>query len=397
MLCSFENKCLSETSRRLKVVILGSTGSIGTSALELCRRYPDKLEPVALSAGRNARLLADQVREFMPRYAVLADEAECEIRFPSGVEVLRGKDALCRIAALPEADVILASILGIACLEPVLAALRAGRKVALANKESVVCGGAFLEEALKNGGSLVPVDSEHSSLFQCLLGRSRTEIDHIVLTASGGPFLNASMEELKKVTPEAAVRHPRWNMGAKISIDSATMMNKALEVIEARWLFGFERIEVVVHPQSIIHSLVALRDGSMLGHLSVPDMKSPIAFGLLYPELRLPGTIEPLSLTKHGKLEFIDLDHEKFPAVKLAFQCLAQGNAASAVLNIANEIAVAAFLEGRITFPGIMRVNMNYLDLFAGVACRTTDELSILHQEMKNKRDVILSGAAAAV
>lgn len=396
MLCNFEKIEERSFSRKLRVVILGSTGSIGLSALELCRRYPDYLEPIVITAGVNAPALAAQAKEFLPRYAVLADGDIDRDLFPPETELLAGKKALCEAAALPEADVVLASILGIACLEPVLSALKAGKKVALANKESVVCGGAFLEDALAFGGSIVPVDSEHSSLFQCLLGRSRTEVRNLVLTASGGPFLNTGEEDLRRVTPQDAVNHPKWRMGAKISVDSATMMNKALEVIEARWLFGFENIDVVVHPESIIHSFIGLRDGSMMCHMSAPDMKAPIAFGLLHPEVRLPGVLEPLSLPAVKKLEFIELDHERFPAVKLAMQCLSEGGAAPAVFNIADEIAVQAFLGGRIAFSDIMRVNTAFLSTFTGTTCRSVEELRILHEEMMRKSEAIIGGIIAA-
>ncbi|NMC62567.1 MAG: 1-deoxy-D-xylulose-5-phosphate reductoisomerase [SAR324 cluster bacterium] len=371
---------------RIRVVILGSTGSIGESALELCRRFPQIFEVLAISAHKNVDKLSAQCREFHPRFAVLTDASKRKSAdIPSGTTFLCGSGALCEIAALDDTDVVLAAIVGIACLEAVLAALHAKKRVALANKESVVCGGALLDSALDKGGIIVPVDSEHSSLFNCLRGLRNDDVSRLVLTASGGPFLNTPIEKLSSISPAEAVRHPRWNMGAKISVDSATMMNKALEIIEAYWLYGIPSIEVIVHPESIVHSLVGLKDGSMIAHMSQPDMKLPIAFGLLYPRTRLSEVIKPLSLAELAKLSFFELDNKRFPAVNLAYDCLKSGGSSSAVLSIANEIAVEAFLAERIRFTDIISVNKEFLESFRYSACGSLNDLRLLVKEMKNK------------
>lgn len=384
MLCKTVLKEHVQRKNKLKLVILGSTGSIGESALEICRSFPNLFEVLALSANTNALKLSEQAQEFKPKYAVLVDETfRADLKIPPASTALFGTQALCEIAALAEADVVLAAIVGIACLEAVLSSLHAGKKVALANKESVVCGAFLLEEALKGDATIIPVDSEHSSLFQCLMGRSKEEIAKLVLTASGGPFLNTPTEMLKCVSPAEAIKHPRWKMGAKISVDSASMMNKALEVIEAHWLFGIENIEVVVHPESIIHSLVSLCDGSMLAHLSKPDMRIPIAFGMIFPELRIPEIIPAPSLSEIGELHFMELDNERFPAVELAKTCIKSGASACAVLSIANEIAVEAFLSRKIRFIDIMPVNVRFLELFGHRACTSVYDLRTLCVEMR--------------
>jgi 1-deoxy-D-xylulose-5-phosphate reductoisomerase len=347
----------------IRISVLGSTGSIGASALEVVRSHPGVFEVVALAAGANAEKLAEQAAEFRPRYAALADESAAAKAqrggHPAfeGIELGCGEEAVARLAALDQVDVVLAAVVGFAGLRSVLEAVRAGKCVALANKESLVAGGALVaREALHSRATIIPVDSEHSALFQALQGHAVQQVSKLVLTASGGPFLRTSIEKLKDVNPAQALQHPNWKMGAKITVDSATMMNKALEVIEACWLFGVDadKIDVVVHPQSIVHSLVAFVDGTQIAQLSVPDMKGPIAYALTYPGGRLPQVMPPLDLGVVGALEFLPLDDARFPAIELARRCMRSGGLSSAVLNIANEVAVAAFLRGRMPFTGIV-------------------------------------------
>lgn len=321
------------------IVILGSTGSIGTSALDVIRQHPDKFKVLALVAGSNIALLEKQVAEFRPEFTALKKD---------------GEEAAIEAATLKKADIVLSAIVGAAGLKPTYAALQAGKTVALANKESLVAAGPVMIRACEKGkGKLLPVDSEHSAIHQVWNGR-KEEVSKIILTASGGPFLNTPKEELKKVTPLEALKHPNWSMGKKVTIDSATLMNKGLEMIEARWLFGMEpeKISVVVHPQSIVHSFVEYIDGSVLAQLGVPDMRIPIAYALGFPE-RITTSAPSLNLTEMGGLNFFKPDAEKFPCLRLAREALEQGDSYPCVLNAANEVAVAAFLERKISFTGI--------------------------------------------
>ncbi|NDC38913.1 MAG: 1-deoxy-D-xylulose-5-phosphate reductoisomerase [Proteobacteria bacterium] len=372
-----------------RLVIQGSTGSIGCSALEIVRRYRDRFQVVALCAGGNIELLAQQAREFSPEFVCCRDDAGREVlssAVSSSIVVGCGEEALVEVAQSGNYDLMLAAVVGVAGLKPVLAALESGKRVALANKESLVAGGRFVAEALaRGGGTLLPVDSEHSALFQALQGERLTDLQSLVLTASGGPFLRYSAQELASVTPAQAVRHPRWNMGAKISIDSATLMNKALELIEAYWLFGVaeERIEVLVHPQSIVHSLVRLIDGSEIAQLSVPDMKGAIGYAFSYPHGRLAGLMPQLSLAEVRSLEFFELDAGRFPAVALARETLRQGGAASAVFNLANEIAVDHFMQGRLTFTGILSFVERTLARYGSNAVTSIDGLFALMEEVR--------------
>lgn len=344
----------------IRLVIQGSTGSIGCSALEIVRQNPSRFKVVGLSAGSNIDLLVQQVREFNPEVVSCRDEGGAGVlrgHFGAKVEVLCGEGALVELSQACTYDLMLAAVVGVAGLPPVLAALNAGRRVALANKEALVSGGRFVAEALvRGGGSLLPVDSEHSALFQVLQGERLEDLHCLILTASGGPFLNATPEQLMAITPEQAVRHPRWSMGAKISIDSATLMNKGLELIEAHWLFGVPEanIEVVVHPQSIVHSLVRFIDGSEVAQLSVPDMKGAIGYAFSYPHGRIAGLVPQLSLSKVGALEFAALDSDRFPAVELARSVLRQGGMAPAVYNLGNELAVTNFIRGGLKFTQIV-------------------------------------------
>ncbi|MFC4728503.1 1-deoxy-D-xylulose-5-phosphate reductoisomerase [Coralloluteibacterium thermophilus] len=347
-----------------RVAVLGATGSIGTSSLDVIARHPDRFQATVLSANAQVDALVALCARFRPRHAVVADPA----RFGELAEGLRaaglatvphaGPDALGALAASDEVDTVIAAIVGAAGVASTLAAARAGKRLLLANKESVVLAGALLIEAVARGsGSLIPVDSEHSAIFQCLPHAAddpRGGVRRLLLTASGGPFRGRSRAELATVTPEQACAHPNWSMGRKISVDSASMMNKGLEVIEAHWLFGMppERIEVVVHPQSVVHSLVDYVDGSVLAQLGAPDMRTAIACALAWPQ-RVETGVAPLDLAALARLDFEAPDMDAFPCLRLAFQALGAGGAAAAVLNAANEVAVSAFLQRRLRFLDI--------------------------------------------
>ncbi len=360
-----------------RIAILGATGSIGVSTLDVVARHRDRYEVFGLSAQRRVDELLAQCLRFRPRIAVVPDDtAACRLRAglaTAGVptEVAVGPDALCALAAHAEVDAVMAAIVGAAGLAPCLAAALAGKRLLLANKEALVVGGAFFMDAVRQGGAtLLPIDSEHSAIFQCLPeDRSAwaQRIDHIVLTASGGPFRGRDPDSLHSVTPDEAVAHPNWVMGRKISVDSATMMNKALEVIEAHWLFDLppERIKVVIHPQSIVHSMVVCRDASVLAQLGTPDMKVPIAYGLSFPE-RIASGAASLDFLSLQALTFEPADRVRFPGLFLAYDALSGPEGASAVLNAANEEAVAAFLDGTIRFPQIHSVNARTMDALAG-------------------------------
>ncbi|WP_295607167.1 1-deoxy-D-xylulose-5-phosphate reductoisomerase [uncultured Lamprocystis sp.] len=351
------------------VAVLGSTGSIGLSTLDVLARHPERFRVVALTAHRNVERLADQCRRYRPQVAAMADP-EAARRLASllggmagAPEILSGVDGLEQVAVLPEAGYVMAAIVGAAGLRPSLAAARAGKRVLLANKESLVMAGALFMDAVADAGAeLLPIDSEHNAIFQCLpggfrAGLAKVGVEQILLTASGGPFRDWPTDRLATVTPAQACAHPVWSMGQKISVDSATLMNKGLEVIEACWLFGTgpERITVVVHPQSTIHSLVQYKDGSVLAELGNPDMRTPIAHALAWPE-RFDSGVAPLDLVAVGRLDFQAPDPARFPCLQLAFEAARAGGSAPLVLNAANEVAVAAFLDGRVDFPGIARV-----------------------------------------
>jgi len=348
------------------VTVLGSTGSVGVSTLDVVARHPEQFRVTALTANGNVGRLAEQCLRFRPLYAAMANRdaalqlAERLSGMPGRPKILGGEEGLEEVASLPETQYVMAAIVGAAGLRPTLAAARAGKRVLLANKESLVMAGALLMQAVADSGAeLLPIDSEHNAIFQCLpqgfnRGLPEAGVERILLTASGGPFREWPADRLASVTPEQACAHPVWSMGRKISVDSATMMNKGLEVIEACWLFGTgpERVRVVVHPQSVIHSLVQYRDGSVLAELGNPDMRTPIAHALAWPD-RLESGVPPLDLVEMGRLEFQDPDPSRFPCLGLAFRVAEQGESAPAVLNAANEVAVAAFLDGQIRFPQI--------------------------------------------
>lgn len=343
------------------VVILGSTGSIGHQALEVIETLGEDWRVIAVTADHNFDLLNSQIQQFGCRYAALnnrTDAARLRSIAPEWCQVLEGPEAMKELAALPEADIILVAVLGTAGIEPTLAALKAGKRVALANKETLVAAGALIMQALQQeAGMLVPVDSEHSAIFQCLAGQKQDALESITLTASGGAFRDYPLAELAHVTPEMALRHPNWNMGPKITIDSATLMNKGLEVIEAHWLFAvdYDQINVAIHPGSMVHSMVHLRDGSILAQLGAPDMRLPIQYAFTYPK-RLPNNYRRLNLFECGPLLFERPDLQRFPALKLAYDAGKAGGTAPAVLNAANEEAVAAFRAGRIGFMDITRI-----------------------------------------
>lgn len=345
------------------IAILGATGSIGTSALAVVDAHPDRLRVVALGAGENVELLAEQIKKYRPSVvAVATDGARKALAARTGTldgtEVLVGDEGRRTVATHPEADVVLCAAAGTSSLDAALAAIDARKTLALANKEVLVMAGALMvEAAAKRGVAILPVDSEHNAIHQCLHGRDQSEVSRLILTASGGPFRQLDDEALARVTPADALRHPTWQMGKKITIDSATLMNKGLEVIEARWLFGIDgsRIDVVVHPQSIVHSLVAMRDGSVIAQLSVTDMKLPIQYAFSYPE-RWDGPMKPLDVTRLGTLEFAPPNLGRFRCLRLAYEALAEGGAAPIVLNAANEVAVEAFLAGRARFADIPSV-----------------------------------------
>jgi len=341
------------------ISILGSTGSIGTQALEVIRDQSQHFAVSVLTAGKNADLLIQQAREFLPDTVVISEESlypqlkDALSDLP--IKVFAGQEALTQVAGMEEADVVLTALVGYAGLEPTLAAIAAGKPIALANKETLVVGGQLVTSAAKEKGvNIYPVDSEHSAIFQCLVGEFHNPIEKIILTASGGPFRGKKKSDLASVTRAQALKHPNWTMGAKITIDSSTLMNKGLEVIEAKWLFGLEanQIEVIVHPQSIIHSLVQFQDGSLKAQMGLPDMKLPIQYALGYPA-RMKNNFPRFNFLDYPNLSFEAPDTEAFPCLQLAFEALHKGGNAPCVLNAANEIAVAAFLEDKVSYLGI--------------------------------------------
>ena len=368
------------------ITLLGSTGSIGTRALSVIARHPQRYRVAALSANMRSDALVQQCLQFRPDYAVLSDPLEAERAHrrlrEAGCEctVLSGQEGLRQVASLPEVDVVIAGIVGAAGLQSGLAAVRAGKRVLLANKEAlVIAGEVFMAAVREHGATLLPIDSEHSAIHQALPREFAGDLDavgvrRIVLTASGGPFRLLPAEALEAVTAEQACAHPNWVMGRKISVDSATMMNKGLEVIEAHWLFGADedRIGVIVHPQSIVHSMVEYRDGSTVAQLGQPDMCTPIAYALAYPE-RIDAGVEALDLTRTGRLDFHAPDPERFPCLRLAYAALRQGGTAPAVLNAANEVAVERFLAGDIRFPAIARLAEDVLGRVAWSAAATLE------------------------
>ncbi|MBI2992680.1 MAG: 1-deoxy-D-xylulose-5-phosphate reductoisomerase [Gammaproteobacteria bacterium] len=368
------------------VTILGSTGTIGANTLDVIGRHPAQYELVALAANKDVKRLHEQCLRWRPRFAVMADPASAAAlrgwlaTDAAGIEVLAGVDGLIQVATLPDVQQVMAAIVGAAGLIPTLAAARAGKRVLLANKEALVMSGRiFMDAVRENGAKLLPIDSEHNALFQCMPlgfadGLERAGVTRIVLTASGGPFRTLGLADLERVTPDQACAHPNWVMGRKISVDSATMMNKGLEIIEACWLFNTtpERVQVVIHPQSVIHSLVQYADGSVLAQLGNPDMRTPIAHALAWPQ-RMDSGVAALDLAAVGRLDFEEPDMDRFPCLRLAREAMAAGGTATAILNAANEVAVAEFLAGKLRFTGIPRIVEAALESVAPQDCSSLE------------------------
>jgi 1-deoxy-D-xylulose-5-phosphate reductoisomerase len=363
-----------------KIVILGSTGSIGTSTLDIIAKFPDKFRAIGLTAGTNADKLEEQIRTFSPAVVAMSDEAAAErLRARCKglkTKILSGADGLAQTATLPDADLVISAIVGGAGLVPTLAAIKAGKCIALANKEPMVMAGQLMQdEARKHGVRIFPVDSEHSALFQSMEGHRVEDIRRLILTASGGPLWNLTKEQLRGVTVKQALKHPNWKMGDKITIDSATLMNKGLEVVEARWLFDIPatKIEVVVHRESIIHSLVEYTDRSVIAQLGLPDMRTPIAYAMNYPE-RIPLDLPSLNLAQIGTLTFFDPDHDRFPCLRFGYEALRIGGTMPAALNAANEVAVQAFLERKLSFLGIAETIRRTMDTHKPVDISTLED-----------------------
>lgn len=348
--------------KKKSIGVLGSTGSIGTQTLDIIAKYPDKYRAGVLTARRQWELLAKQALKFHPDMVVIGDERFypqlCEALKDTGIKVAAGADAIAEAAAHPNIDTVVTAMVGYSGLIPTISAIKTHKTIALSNKETLVVAGQLITSLCKEHEvDIIPVDSEHSAIFQCLVGESRSEMRKIILTASGGPFRKFSKEQLAAVTPADALKHPNWDMGAKVTIDSASMMNKGFEMIEARWLFDCqpENIEVVVHPQSIVHSMVEYRDGSVKAQLGVPDMHTPIAYALSYPR-RFETDVRPMRLEDYATLTFEHPDMDKFPLLGYAFEAIAKGGTMPCILNAANEIAVQAFLEGKIRFTDMPKI-----------------------------------------
>lgn len=365
-----------------KISILGSTGSIGTQTLDVIRKNSSDFEAVAISANSNVKMILEQIEEFKPKYAVMYEEAKAEelkSLLPEGctTEVLSGMEGLKKISSLDEIDVVLTAVVGMIGLVPTMCAIESKKDIALANKETLVTAGELVMKAAKeNGVKILPVDSEHSAVFQSLNGENKRDVEKIILTASGGPFRGKKKEDLINITKNEALKHPNWDMGRKISIDSSTLMNKGLEVIEAKWLFGVEAedIDVVVHPQSIVHSMVQYRDSSVIAQLGCPDMRLPIQYALTYPD-RMKTDFERLDFRKASQLTFEEPDLETFPCLKLAYECLKAGGTYCAVLNAANEVVVNEFLEDKIGFYDIPKYIKMALDAHKSIENATLEQI----------------------
>ncbi len=386
MLCQITTNLVEN---RKNIAILGSTGSIGTQTLDVISEYPDRLYPSLLTANRNVDLLIEQALKFKPRRVVIA-QSDCYIKLRDAlagepIEVMCGQQAIADAAAADDVDIVVTAMVGYSGLAPTISAIKAGKTIALANKETLVVAGELITRLVKQYGSrLVPVDSEHSAIFQCLVGEDPELVDKLILTASGGPFRTRPKEELYGVTRADALNHPNWSMGAKVTIDSASMMNKGFEMIEARWLFGIpsERIEIVVHPQSIVHSMVAYSDGSVKAQLGLPDMRLPIRYALNYPE-RLPSACRKMSVADYANLTFEAPDREKFPLLDMAFDAIHCGGNVPCALNAANEIAVAAFLADRIGFMQMPEVVAEAVARNRFIASPTYDDYVATNAEIR--------------
>ena len=365
-----------------KVTILGSTGSIGLSTLDIIEKNPQRFQVVALAAGKNINLLKKQIEKFKPKgVAVSTKESALKLRealtAKTKVKIFYDEEGLKEIASFPSADIVVSAISGSAGLMPTLAAIEAGKDIALANKETMVMAGEIvIKKAKKKGVKIIPVDSEHSAIFQCLEGHKRENLRRIILTASGGPFINFTRDELKKVNLSQALQHPNWKMGKKITVDSASLMNKGLEVIEAKWLFNMDisDIDVLIHPQSIVHSMIEFIDGAFLTQMGIPDMKIPIAYALTYPE-RIINDLPSLNFVKTGNLEFHNPDIRKFPCLGLAYSAGLRGGTAPVVLNAADEVAVSAFIEKKIRFIDLPKIIEKILVLHSSINNPSLDDI----------------------
>jgi len=380
-----------------KIALLGSTGSIGTQALDVISRYPDEFVVENLTAGDNVDLLISQARQFHPDSVVIGNKEHFkklrESLKNTGIKIYAGNEEMEHVITASDAGVVLAAIVGYSGLRPVIAAIKSGKKIALANKETLVVAGEIINRLIaETGSSIIPVDSEHSAIFQCLAGEEHDSIEKITLTASGGPFLNMTEEKLLKVKPEDALRHPNWNMGDKITIDSATMMNKGLEVIEAHWLFNLkpEQIKVTIHPQSIIHSFVHFRDGSVKAQLGIPDMRIPILYALSHPQ-RLATGLPRLDFTEYPAFTFAEPDIKKFRSLSLAYRALSEGGNKPCVLNAANETAVRAFLSGEIGFMQIPDVVEYALENNSYLASPKLESLEISDRQARETANDFIS------
>lgn len=369
------------------IAILGSTGSIGTQTLDVVRRYTQRFDVELLTANENVELLANQAREFGAKHAVICNErkyAELKERLSgTSVQVHAGMDAVCDLVAEGSVQTVVGAMVGFSGLRSTVAALKAGKRLALANKETLVAGGCVVDALLKKGcGSVIPVDSEHSAIFQCLQGNEGNRLAKIHLTASGGPFRTWEKDRIARAAASDALKHPNWSMGAKVTIDSATMMNKGLEVIEAKWLFpiGAESICVVVHPQSIVHSMVEYEDGAVIAQMGAPDMREPIQYALTWPE-RIPLNNRKLDFAALGQLTFEAPDTDRFPCLALAFEAIRRGGTAPAVMNAANEVAVKAYLEGRLTFYGIADLISRTMDNMPFVGQPSQDDIFSINEQ----------------
>jgi len=373
------------------ISILGSTGSIGRNTLELISNFRDRFNIVGLSAGQNINLLYKQILDFMPEIVSLRRKKEAdqlkEMKFDHQIKIKYGPEGTEEVAGYHKNDIIISAITGINGLKPTIEAVKSGKRVGLANKESMVAAGTIInKEAAKSGAEVIPVDSEHSGVFQCLCKESIQQVRKVILTASGGPFFLLNPKEIKNQSVENALNHPRWRMGKKISIDSATMMNKGLELIEAKWLFHLppEKLGVLIHPQSIVHSLVEMRDGSVLAQLSLTDMKIPIQFALTYPE-RLESVLPPLDLSKVRSLDFYKVDFHKFPLVGLAFRALKKEQYFSIALNASNESAVNAFLKKKISFSDIWEIVIEIVEETKKMEINNIDDIIRIDQETRER------------
>jgi 1-deoxy-D-xylulose-5-phosphate reductoisomerase len=397
-----------------KLTILGATGSIGASTFKVLEQNPEKFSVVALAAGQNVAKMRELCQKWQPKFAVMADDNAAKqlklqlSELKIATQVLSGVDAMCEVSSMDEVDTVMAAIVGAAGLLPTMAAVKAGKRVLLANKEALVMSGQlFIDAVNKHGAELLPVDSEHNAIFQCLpsdiqtnLGHCQLDnhgISHILLTGSGGPFRYSDISSLDDVTPEQAIAHPNWSMGPKISVDSATMMNKGLEYIEAKWLFNTQReqLKVVIHPQSVIHSMVQYKDGSVLAQMGEPDMATPIALTLSYPE-RIAAGVPALDFTKVGELTFLEADFNRYPCLKLAIEACYSGQHATTALNAANEIAVDAFLNNQLRFTDIAKVNeqvaSNIIGSYSSSQCSDLESILELDRIARELAVTIVSG-----